>query len=114
MAADCLRDTNRCASCRFELLRHSPWQGVARSYSARHKCVLMLSMPNINAQIFADCAFLRPDSLLALARAVVWAAAAGVGADGETDTAEVGFPLRPCRACCLHEPRISKSEERYA
>lgn len=41
------------------------------------------------AQIFADCAFLRPDSLLALARAVVWAAAGGGGADGDTDTAEV-------------------------
>lgn len=43
------------------------------------------------AHIFAACAARRPDSLLALARAVVWAAAAGSGADGDTTAAEVHF-----------------------
>ena len=38
--------------------------------------------------IFADCAYLRPDALLALARAVVWAAGGSAGI-GDTDTAEV-------------------------
>lgn len=41
------------------------------------------------AAVFADCAYLRPDALLALARAVVWAAGGSAAADGNTDTAEV-------------------------
>ena len=54
------------------------------------------------AHIFAACTSLHPDSLLALARAVVWAAAAGSGADGDTTAAEVRCNMR--WQCCGGNP----------
>lgn len=60
------------------------------------------------AAVFADCAYLRPDSLLALAEAVVWASGGSAAADGDTDTMEVGGNLHWCNLACISSLPITR------